>query len=208
MTGTAEHLGKDIEDFNYALDIETDNSQGFGLVPERSRVTEVAIAVPEYINPDGGVVFNDPDETELLLSMSEYIIDLPVGIINDWNGAFFDLPFMADRAEILGINIGLTLLPAPGTPKYDFLPNHTTAYTGLWANFESAHVTRDISGDYREVGESIKAWNLKPVCKHLGIEMVELDRENLHEYTQAERDAYNLSDAIGTRELALMLYGN
>jgi DNA polymerase elongation subunit (family B) len=205
MTGIAD-LDPTIEEFNFAIDIETDNSEGFGLVPERSRVTEVAIAVPTSIEASGGVVFHDPDETELLLTVSEYINELPTGIINDWNGAFFDLPFMADRARILGINIGLTLLPAPGKPKYDFLPGHTTAYTGLWDNYQHGHVTRDISKDYQYLQE-FGLWSLKPACAHFGIDMVELDRENLHKYTQAERNAYNLSDAVGTRTLALGLYG-
>jgi DNA polymerase elongation subunit (family B) len=206
MTGIAD-LDPTIEEFNFAIDIETDNSEGFGLVPERSRVTEVAIAVPTSIEADGGVVFNDDSEVKLLNRMADYIADLPSGIINDWNGAFFDLPFMADRARILGIDIGLTLLPVPGKPKYDFLPGHTTGYTGLWLGGSGGHVSYDISKAYQHLADEGVSWSLKPVAKHLGIEMIELDRENLHKYTQAERDAYNLSDATGTLALALMLYG-
>ena len=49
--------------------------------------------------------------------------------------------------------------------------------------------------------------SLKPVCAAHGVDMVELDRTRLHEYTPAERAAYALSDSRGTRALTLRLLG-
>ena len=75
----------------YGFDIETDNSEGFGLVPEKSRVTEIAIDTAS-----GGEVFAGNERT-ILRDFEAYLGTLEPGLLVPWNGAFFDVPFITDR---------------------------------------------------------------------------------------------------------------
>lgn len=187
----------------YGLDIETDNSEGFGLDPANSRITDVALATAF-----GGVALGDMDERDLLIELTENIDTLDPGLIVTWNGAFFDLPFIIDRAKALGlreVTDHLMLYPQPGLePKYGYLPGHTTAYSALWNH----HSHLDISLAWRKFAEDngVK-WSLKPVMRAAGFDPVEIDRTRLHEYPPAEVFAYVMSDADGARDLAMRTLG-
>lgn len=193
----------------YSLDIETDNSEGHGLNPELSRVTEVAVLTAET-----SWVFDNDDEAKLLTELGECVRDLRPGLISTWNGAFFDMPFLSDRmiaVGVAGLGVGPRLVTDPGLkPKYEPLPGHAGGYIAVWpSSFPSIpHQHLDISGAYKQfAADADVSWSLKPVCKAMGIDMFEIDRTRLHEYTPEEVRAYVLSDCVGTRELALHTLG-
>jgi hypothetical protein len=192
----------------YSVDIETDTTVN-GLDPRVARITELSLSTAA-----GDSVFNDADEVTLLSKADRALRTLPAGLITTWNGAFFDLPFIAWRARKHQMRrYGLTLIPAAGlTPKYDYLPGHDRAYTGTWAVNPAlrgvVHQHLDISFAYKKVAADLGVkHSLKPVAKALGIDMIEVDREKMHELTPAERLAYAASDTRGTRELTIRLLG-
>lgn len=110
----------------YGLDIETDNSRD-GLDPAVASVRAVALS---------GQAFDDlfvGDELELLRALDHRLATLPAGVVATWNGSAFDLPFLADRARILGIELGLKLrLDRRLTLQRAPLPGHAGAYRASW----------------------------------------------------------------------------
>ena len=200
----------------YGLDIETDTTVD-GLDPAIARITEVSLSTE-----DGDLIFDDADETTLLRRLDDALADLPAGLLLTWNGDFFDLPFLAVRASRRLPEFGLQLIPAPGlAPKYAPLPGFTIAHTALWRcrplpepvlagqpNGPMHHQHLDIAFAYRRIAADLGVpWSLKPVCKALGIDMIEVDRERMHDLSPAERAAYVTSDTRGTRELGARLLG-
>lgn len=203
----------------YGLDIETDNRDGNGLNPQKAAITEVALVTAEK-----SYVFADANEKTLLKDLVEAVSDLPSGLIVDWNGAFFDQPYIHDRLVLNGLRhlAGQILLHAQDglEPKYQYLPGHTTAYNAQWPARHSRHAHLDISFAYKTFAASfgthvtdagatrpVVPWSLKPVLRAAGFAPVELDRTNLHRYTPEEVRAYVLSDASGARDLALRTLG-
>lgn len=201
----------------YALDIETDTSgqpiDGVpaGLDPRNARITEIAVA-----DASGGRVFEHRSEATMLGSADDYLRSLEPGLIVTWNGSHFDLPYLHDRAvraDVADPGLGLRLIPQPALrPKYGYLPGHAVGYGGVWERSARrpylVHQMLDVSYAYRETAQRLGVkWSLKPVCEALGIPMIVVDRERMHELTPQERAAYAMSDVNGTRELAIRLLG-
>ncbi|HNG22690.1 MAG TPA: 3'-5' exonuclease, partial [Microthrixaceae bacterium] len=86
----------------YGLDIETDTSVD-GLDPSVSPIVAVAVATP-----DGDRVFQGAEDL-VLHRTDELMSELDPGIVVTWNGSGFDLPFLAERAQRLGVTLGLDL---------------------------------------------------------------------------------------------------
>ena len=179
----------------YGFDIETDTTVN-GLDPRVSRVISVAIwSLIEQHCVAG------EDERELLFELARLVDRLPAGIMAGWNSAVFDLPFLATRAEALGVELPFTLVPDPTiVPKYDFTPPHACGYRA----YVGRHVHADIAYAYKlDASQFGVSWSLKPVARAFGgIEMVEVDRGRMQELSADELAAYNLSDARGTCLLA------
>lgn len=183
-----------------ALDIETETRFGGGLDPLGSSVVAVALAFD-----DGNIaVFDDADETMLLVRVDE-VLRSRRGLLLTWNGAGFDLPFIAVRARILGIdaNLGLLTHPDPALPvKYAPPPGLGDPVRARW--HATAHV--DVAHLYRRFAEANGLqWSLKPVARNHGLEPVEVDRTAIHELTSEELEAYVASDALVTLDLARRL---
>ena len=110
----------------YGLDIETDNTED-GLDPAVASVRAVALS---------GRTFDElyvGDEVDLLRALDARLAGLPTGVVATWNGSAFDLPFLADRARILGIDLGLKLcLDRRLTLHRAPLPGHAGAYRASW----------------------------------------------------------------------------
>jgi DNA polymerase elongation subunit (family B) len=116
----------------YGLDIETDTSTD-GLDPSRSAVLTVALSLPGADEVYIGV------EWEILVDLDARLRDLEPGVIATWNGATFDLPFIADRAALWGLNLGLVLRPDPATRVHGpVLRGHAGGYRAAWHHH--AHV--------------------------------------------------------------------
>ena len=128
----------------YGLDIETDTTEN-GLDPRVAAVVTVALAGPGYEE-----VFTGP-EAQLLIDVDERIGQLEPGVLATWNGAAFDLPFLADRARLWGIQLGLQLrLDRAIRLQHAPLPGHAGAYRAAWhqhCHVDAYHLYRDDAPD-------------------------------------------------------------
>ena len=116
----------------YGLDIETDTSHD-GLDPAVAPVRAVALSTR---STDELFVGDEPD---LLRALDARLAELAPGVIATWNGAAFDLPFLADRARIVGVDLGLHLaLDRRLTLHRAPLPGHAGAYRASW--YEHGHL--------------------------------------------------------------------
>lgn len=182
----------------YAFDIETDTTVN-GLDPQVAEIISLALWSPRLETViDGG------SEKQRISKFIDLLDSLAPGILCTWNGAVFDGPFIEARARRLGMETGFTLAEDSAIiPKYEPLPGYSFGCRLLLRNHRHA----DMAYAYREYALSQpqlgrRGWSLKPVCKSLGCEMVEVDRERIHLLTPEENAAYNLSDARGTYYLA------
>jgi DNA polymerase elongation subunit (family B) len=192
----------------YALDIETDNSEGHGLDPNKGRITEIAV---QGRAKDVTAVFADEHEKTLLRKFTWHMRTLEPGLVTTWNGSFFDLPFIQTRADILAAPSPLAVEEDEELkPKYDLLPGYTGGVVGVFDSRRGRvpHQHLDISGAYKQfAADHDVSWSLKPVCAAAGIEMYEIDRTRLQDYTPEERQRYVLSDTNGALELTYRLLG-
>jgi len=162
----------------YGLDIETDTTVD-GLDPEVSPIVAVAVTGPGLER-----VF-DGSEISILTDLDTFMRSLQPGVIITWNGTRFDLPFMARRAEIVGVPLGLTD-PAGRAGWYGHI--HLDGYLLYRA----------------DVGDSVNLkCGLKPLSRFVGLPVVEVDRSRIHELSAEQCRAYVASDAHLARELVL-----
>jgi len=160
----------------YGLDIETDTAIN-GLDPDVAAIVAVALTGDHMEH------VLDGDEVEILKQLDSLLGSLPRGIIITWNGTRFDLPFIARRAQILGVPLGLC---DPGG-------------RGEW----HGHIHLDGYLLFRaDVGDSVNlSCGLKPLAKFVGLPVIEVDRSKIHELSVEECRAYVASDAHLARAL-------
>ena len=179
----------------YGLDIETDTTID-GLDPAISAV--VAIAV---VGADIEVVL-EGDERRMLTDLDEVLEGLPAGVIVTWNGAGFDLPFLADRSRLNQVGLGLALrLDLSIAGRGDPLPGHIGAYRAHWhqhRHLDGYQLFRADAGCALDI-----SCGLKPLARYLGLPVVEVDRSAIHELSPATRRAYVASDARLARQLVM-----
>jgi len=127
---------------------------------------------------------------------------LPPGVLATWNGAAFDLPYLATRSRLHGLDVGLRLqldagLGLRGRP----LPGHLGAYRGGW----HAHRHLDAYRLYRhDVGRALRvSCALKSIAGLAGLDPVDHDASRVHELSLAQLRAYVASDARCARQLAV-----
>jgi hypothetical protein len=175
------------------LDIETDTTVD-GLDPACSPVVALALSGDEF-----ELVF-DGDEVELLLAADRALAVLAPSVLVTWNGAGFDLPFIARRAALLGVSVGLHLEFDPSIPgRHAPLAGEPARVRGRW------HQHRHLDG-YQlfrsDVGQSLPvSCGLKPLARFVGLPVVEVDRGRIHDLSIGERRAYVASDARLARAL-------
>jgi uncharacterized protein YprB with RNaseH-like and TPR domain len=176
----------------YGLDIETDTACG-GLDPSRAAIVAVAVSTAEV-----DVVFDGP-EPSLLAELDAHLASLPPGVIVTWNGATFDLPFLAARAGVVGVPLGLRLLADPGIRIREPQPGLERGYRAAWHD----HGHLDGYRLYRaDVGRTLPvSCGLKPMARMLGLAPVEVDVAQLHLLPAHEVAAYVASDARMARLL-------
>ena len=183
----------------YGLDIETDTTVN-GLDPRVAAVVTVALAGPGLEE-----VFTGP-EADLLLALDERLAQLEPGVIATWNGAAFDLPFIADRAALHGLRLGLRLQHDSAiTMRRAPLPGHRGAYRAGW--FDHGHL--DAYRLYRgDVGPALRiSCSLKSIARFVGLAPVEVDRTKIHDLSNEALHAYAASDARLARILTERRWG-
>lgn len=159
-------------------------------------IVAVAIATAH-----GSRVFTG-DEADILVDVDRHLLDMAPGVLVTWNGARFDLPFIADRASLRGIALGLHMIAdARSRSHREPLPGHAGGYRAHW----HSHAHLDAYLVYRaDVGASLGLpCGLKVLARLAGLEPVEVDRTMIHELSEESLNAYVASDAELTRELAL-----
>ena len=142
----------------YGLDIETDG-RADGVDPTVAAVRAVALAGPNFDEVFTG------DEATLLADLDARLATLRPGLLATWNGATFDLPFIADRARLLDVPLDLRLrldrsLTAHRTP----LPGHAGAYRGAWGH----HAHLDTFRLYGPA-DPAPAWSLRTIARLVGL---------------------------------------
>lgn len=184
----------------YGLDIETDTATD-GLDPRVGRILCVGLA-----GAGGELVVAHHDEAELLRSVDRWLAELAPGVLTTWNGAAFDLPYLATRARVLGVGLGLRLRPDPGLLRRGApLPGHAGAYRATWYGHHHLDAYRVFRAD---VGPALRmSCSLKTVAGLAGLPAVDADASRVHELPPAARHAYVASDARCTRDLALRRWG-
>jgi DNA polymerase elongation subunit (family B) len=176
----------------YGLDIETDTSCD-GLDPRLGGIVAAAVST------SAGTFVLTGSEAELLGSLDELLRGLPTGVVVTWHGAGFDLPFLADRAQRVGVRLGLRLRLDEAIDVRRPLAGHRGAYRARWA----AHTHLDAYQLFRDVGRALAlSCSLKSMARLFGLQPVEVDRTRIHDLALAELSAYVASDAQLTRELA------
>jgi len=177
----------------YGLDIETDTTID-GLDPAVARIVTVALS-----NDGCDEVFTGP-EPMILRDLDDRLSELSPGVLATWNGAAFDLPFLADLAARHGIGLGLRLRPdADLRLDHDPLPGHAAAYRARW--YRHGHV--DAYRLYRaDVGPALRvSCSLKSIARLVGFTPIDVDRTRIHDLSHEILHAYAASDARLARVL-------
>jgi DNA polymerase elongation subunit (family B) len=177
----------------YGLDIETDTTID-GLDPAVAPVVTAALASPGYEETFVG------HEYEILAGLDQRLAELEPGVIATWNGAAFDLPFIADRAALYGMQLGLHLAYDPSIPmRHEPLPGHPGAYRAAWHGHDHIDAYRLYRGD---VGPALRvSCALKSIARLVGLRTIEVDRERIHELSHEALHAYAANDARLARVL-------
>ena len=178
----------------YGLDIETDTTVD-GLDPAVARILTVALSSDEVDE-----LFTGP-EPQLLAELDDRLRHLPPGVLATWNGAAFDLPFIADRSALHGVALGLRLEHDPRiVVRGRNLPGHRGAYRAAWHR----HAHLDAFRVYRaDVGPALRiSCGLKSIARFVGLPVVEVDRTQIHGLSHEALHAYASSDARLARVLA------
>ena len=170
----------------YGLDIETDTTID-GLDPATSPIVAVAVSSAEH-----DVVLTGPEAT-ILGNLDALLLETAPGIIVTWNGAAFDLPFLADRGDHLGVPLGLRLRLDPVLRARTPLPGHEGAYRAGWHGHRHLDAYRVYRNDLHRHLEL--SCSLKSVASFLGIPAVQVDASRIHELGPEELAAYVASDA-------------
>ncbi|NLA34182.1 MAG: hypothetical protein GX868_00650 [Actinobacteria bacterium] len=191
----------------YGLDIETDTTIN-GLDPNVAAVVAVAI-----VTASERFVIMGP-ERELLAATNAVLAGLEPGVLVTWNGARFDLPFLALRAERLGVPLDLELFPPPTaadeTSRLGIADDGAAqreqrfSVRGRWG----VHLHLDAFAVYRaDVGNTLGlSCGLKALARFLRYEPIEVDRTRIEDLSPDELEAYVASDAELARVLALRRY--
>jgi DNA polymerase elongation subunit (family B) len=183
----------------YGLDIETDTTTD-GLDPAVAAVVTVALACPGYEE-----VFTGPEDV-LLVELDERLDELEPGVLATWNGAAFDLPFIADRAALHDLPLGLRLEADPSIAvRRAALPGHRGAYRASWYGHQHLDAYRVYRGD---VGPALRiSCSLKSIARFVGLAPLEVDRTRIHDLSNEALHAYAASDARLARILAERRWG-
>ncbi len=176
----------------YGLDIETDTATD-GLDPAVSAVLAVAVSTPWH-----DTVLTGP-EAELLARLDHHLATLPRGVVVTWNGAAFDLPFIAERAARAGVVLGLRLAEDPGLTVRRPLPGHRAGYRATWHGHQHLDAYRLYRAD---VGRALRvSCSLKSIARLVGLTPVEVDAARVHELSPDALASYVASDARLARQL-------
>ena len=183
----------------YGLDIETDTTV------ERARFRSGA-------RGDGRAVARRLRRSlqwrraSILTQLDDRLAELAPGVLATWNGAAFDLPFLADRAALLDLPLGLRLQHDPSIRmRHQPLPGHPGAYRARWHRHGHIDAYRLYRGD---VGPALRvSCSLKSIARLVGLAPLQVDRSHIHDLSREVLHAYAASDARLARVLTERRWG-
>jgi uncharacterized protein YprB with RNaseH-like and TPR domain len=183
----------------YGLDIETDTTVD-GLDSEVAPVVTVALSLYDYDEVFSG------DEVSILTQLDRRLAELTPGVLATWNGAAFDLPFLADRAAMVDVPIGLRLQHDPNIRMHhEPLPGHPGSYRARWYRHGHIDAYRLYRGD---VGPALRvSCSLKSIARLVGLAPLQVDRKRIHDLSREVLHAYAASDARLARVLTERRWG-
>lgn len=114
----------------YGIDIEIAVDPAHQVIdPAVAPIRRVALSGRDFDE-----LFQGP-EAELLVDLDHRLAELPPGVLATWNGSIFDLPFIAERARLIGVDMRLALcLDTRLTLRRRPLPGHAGAYRAAWGH--------------------------------------------------------------------------
>ena len=177
----------------YGLDIETDTSDD-GLDPRVAPVVTAALSLDTHDEIFSG------RETTLLFDLDQRLRSLRTGVLATWNGAAFDLPFLAHRAALHGLDLGLRLRLDPSLRSGRApLPGHQGSYRGRWHQHAHLDAYRMYRGDG---GPAMRVSGpLKSIARLVGLGPGAVDRTRVDDLSREALHAYASSDARLARVL-------
>lgn len=177
----------------YGLDIETDTRLD-GLDPAVAPVRTAALSGRTFDEVFVGT------EEEILEGLDARLATLAPGVIATWNGSTFDLPFIADRARLLGVSLGLQLcLDRRLTLHRATLPGHAGAYRAGWHH----HTHVDTFRLYGHPAPASPWASLRTIARVLGLSApAAAGGRRTHQMANEALHAHAPSDARLARVLA------
>ena len=101
----------------FALDIETDNSDGGGLDPGIGQITAIALLGKDWLWHQQAS--SEQMERAMLVQFADALVWSNRPIIATWNGGAFDFPFLTQRMEHHGVGVPWVLSDRTDRePKY------------------------------------------------------------------------------------------
>lgn len=177
----------------YGLDIETDTSVD-GLDPRVAPVVTVALSLGTHDE-----LFEGGREDTLLFDVAQRLRTLPAGVLATWDGSAFDLPFLAQRAALHQLDLGLRLRLDPQLRDGRApLPGHRGAYRGAWHHHAHLDAYRLYQGDAGPIGRA----SLRSIARLVGLAPAGSDRRRGPDLSVEARYACASSDARLARVLA------
>lgn len=151
-----------VQDVVYGLDIETGHAGCDRTDPQRpidprhDHITRAVLSTPAHDLSFQG------DEFDVLEGIDAALDEHEPGILATWNGAGFTLPFLADRAAVCGIHLGLRLAADPRLRlRGEALVGHTTGYRAAWyghQHLDAARLYRSGRRPLVEVSELLRSF--------------------------------------------------
>lgn len=189
---------EDLPEGVLAYDIETDTSQGFGLRPFLTQITELVVSSREQSWIFAGDEKHILEEFTKLLNRQEAPL-----VLAGWNNWCFDNIMLQTRAEHHDIKgWGGLLEGAVNSTVFEPVGPTSQAQAFVWVTPEGITL-RDLDIFQEKVlldrarGERYTQ-GLKPFVESLGCNPIKVDRQKMHELTDEERQDYVLSDGIST----------
>jgi DNA polymerase elongation subunit (family B) len=188
----------------YALDIETDNSEGKGLDP-----SEAAVVSWSLVGPDRTIFQSSEIEDDLLFALVYAMHDLPDrGIVATWNGGAFDFPFLTVRMKAIGVPTLWQLADREDRqPKYEPTPPFNGVCRVLFRRDNLHHLDVAYLFDHHVADLYGTSWSLKPIAEHLkmtdsAITQLNVAGVDASMQTAPRLAAYNTHDSWITKKLA------
>lgn len=110
----------------YGLDIEIDITCG-SIDPATVPIRAIGLSTPRFERLFTG------DEARMIEDLELQLQHLEPGVLATWNGSILDLPYIAHRAAVHDIPLGLTMVPDSRNARGRRpLPGHPGPYRSVW----------------------------------------------------------------------------